>query len=179
MAHLCLALALVACRKAQPHTAEPQMEVSWGGKDSGRVSGPATARWCELRRVFEFQAVRGDTGAAVAVYPGPSLVPGTYPVVDPVTAESLPRAAAVALRWLGKNLVQGFQGESGRVVLQRSGSGLYSGRLTARARSVNDSQRIAVSGSFRDLPVRRDSLGCAPPEDDAESDADTGDTGVH
>jgi hypothetical protein len=100
-------------------------------------------------------------------------------VVDPVKAESLPRAAALALRWLGQNVVQGFQGESGRVVLQRSSSGLYSGRVTARARSVNDTQRISVSGSFRDLAVRRDSLGCAPPEDDAESDADSADTGVH
>jgi hypothetical protein len=179
-AHLCLALVLLACRQARPRTSgEPHLEVSWGGKDSGTVSGGATARWCELRRVFEFQAVRGDTGAAVAVYPGPSLAPGTYQVVDPAKAESLPRTAALALRWLGKNAVQGFQGESGRVVLQRSSSGLYSGRLAARARSVSDTQRISVSGSFHDLAVRRDTLGCSPPEDDTESDADTADTGVH
>jgi hypothetical protein len=178
-AQLCLGLTLVACRQAQPRRAgEPQLAVSWGGKDSGSISAPATARWCELRRVFEFQAVRGDTGAALAVYPGPSLVPGTYPVVDPVKAESLPRAAAVALRWLGRNSVQGFQGESGQVVLQRS-NGLFSGRVTARARSVNDTQLISVRGTFHDLPARRDSLACAPPEKDAESAADTADTGVH
>jgi hypothetical protein len=176
--YLAIALVMLACQQPPPRSAtQGHLEVSWSGKDRGRVSGAATARWCELRRVLQIQTVRGDTGIALALYPGRALAPGTYKVVDPARAESLPPAAGVAVRWLGQTIVQGFRGDTGRVVLDRSPTGQWSGRLSARARSVVDTQRLALGGTFRDLVVTRDSLGCAPltPVDD-ESDID--DTGV-
>jgi hypothetical protein len=190
---LLLLAALSACREQTGRPpAEGHLDVSWSGKERGSVSGAATARWCGLRQVLEIQSVQGDTGVAVALYPGQSPKPGTYRVVDPATADSLPPAAAVAVRWLGQTVVQGFQGESGRMMLQRSNAGLFSGSFSARARSVVDTQHLNLTGTFRDLSLRRDTLGCAPRDEDADmgddadmgndaepEDAETIDTGVH
>jgi len=154
------------------------LEVSWTGKDSASIAGTATARWCGLLRVLEVRLVRGDTGVAVAIYPVRTPAPAAYRVMAPAKAESLPPAAAIAVRWLGQSVVQGFQGESGQVVLQRSSAGFFSGRLKARARSVVDTQHITLNGSFRDLILTPDSLGCST-EEDPDDDAETVDTGVH
>ena len=179
-AALLVALLMLDCQpQARRSSAEGHLDVSWSGKDRGHVSGAATARWCELRRVLEIRAVRGDTGVAVALYPIRSPLPGSYRVLAPAKAESLPPAAAVAVRWLGQTVVQGFQGESGQVVLQRSSEGLFSGRLSARARSVVDTQHLTLSGTFRDLALRPDSLGCTQTDEELDEDAEAVDTGVH
>lgn len=171
---LLLVFLIASCREApqKPGTAQGHLEMRWSGAQEGRMSASAEAGWCGLRRVVEIRAVRGDTGVALALYPESTLVAGVYPVVAPVRAESIPPAAGVAVRWLAKTTVQGFQGESGRVRLVRSSSGQLSGSVNARARSVSDTQRISLSGTFQDLTVRPDSLGCAPasvPEEDPEA----------
>lgn len=177
--YLLLAWIIGGCRQAPSDgPAEGHLDVGWEGRDPGRISGSAAAGWCALRRVLEIHTVQGDTGIALALYPGKSLVPGVYRVMDPVKAESVPPAAAIAVRWLGKTVIQGFQGDSGRVDLERSSSGLLSGRVSARARSVVDTQRIVLTGTFRGVLVRPDSLGCQPPEP-PDDDADPDDTGVH
>jgi hypothetical protein len=162
---------------------EGHLDVRWSGPQGGTISGPATAGWCGLRTVLEIRSVRGDTGIALALYPGKKLDPGVYRVVDPTKAESIPPAAAVAIRWLAPNVVQGFQGDSGRVSLHRSSSGQLSGWVRARARSVVDAQRIFLTGTFQDLTMLPDTLGCAPPdtadEDAGDDDAEPADTGVH
>jgi len=175
---LLLVSATGACQPPSRSPANGHLEATWEGKEPGRISGVATAGWCALRSVLEIQTVRGDTGIALALYPGKGLAPGAYRVLDPVKAESLPPAAGVAVRWLSKSVIQGFQGESGRVDLERSPSGLLSGRVRAHARSVVDTQRIVLTGAFRDVAVHPDSLGCAPavPPDE---DAAAADTGVH
>jgi hypothetical protein len=177
---LALLLLLTACRPAPtPAESAGRLEVSWDGSPDGTLSAPAAADWCGLRQVLEIRALKGDTGMALALYPGKVLAPGTYPVVDPVRAESLPPAAGIAVRWLAKNLVQGFQGDSGRVTLERSGPGRFSGSVTARARSVVDTQRITLEGTFRDLVVRRDTVGCEAEDIPPVQAAETADTGVH
>src|SRR3954470_14505484 len=127
---------LPACqRPANRLPSEPHLELTWSGKDQGKLSGAATAQWCEPRRFLEIHAVQGDTGAALALYPERALAAGSYPVVDPPKAESLPPAAGVALRWLGPTVVQGFQGDSGRVILERWSKGLWLAGLGDGARS--------------------------------------------
>ena len=175
-----LAPLLWACQQPAPRSSpEGRLEVSWTGKDRGHISAAATAQWCKSLRVLEIRAVQGDTGVAVALYPVRSPAPGSYRVVAPARAESLPPAAAIAVRWLGQTVVQGFRGESGQVVLQRSTDSLFSGRLSARTRSVVDTQHLTLSGTFRDLALRPDTLGCAPADEELEEDAETVDTGVH
>jgi hypothetical protein len=174
---------LAACREGPaPSPGGGQLDVRWGGRHGGAISSPAAAGWCGLRRVLEIRSVRGDTGIAMALYPGKTLAAGMYRVTDPAKAESIPPAAAVAVRWLTQNAVQGFQGDSGQVDLQRSSSGHLSGRLRARVRSVVDTQRIFLTGSFQDVTVVPDTLGCTPPDtadEDADDDAEAADTGVH
>jgi hypothetical protein len=174
---------VAACQPApRPSSGPGQLDVSWQGSSTGSLSGTATARWCNLDRVLEIQTVRGDTGLALALYPAKEVAPGAYPVVPPERAESAPPAAAIAARWPTKTLIQGFQGDSGQVTLQRSSKGRWSGRLQARARSAVDTQRIVLSGSFQDLRVERDSLGCLPRDtlgDDNAGDAGVPDTSVH
>ncbi len=158
---LAILATLLACqRPANRSSTDPHLELSWSGKEGGRLSGAATAQWCEARRFLEIRTVHGDTGAALALYPERALAAGKYPVVDPPKAESLPPAAGLAVRWQGKTVVQGFQGDSGNVILEQSRSGLLSGRFGARARSVTDTQRIRLSGTFQDLVMKPAASGC-------------------
>jgi hypothetical protein len=179
-------IGLQGCNRAPAVNAgAAQIDVRWTGSERGRLSGRATAEWCSILRLLEIRALRGDTGIALALYPADTIIPGKYRVVDPAKAESLPPAAGMALRWATQIAVKGFQGESGSVVLDRSRSGELSGRITAAARSVTDTQRITIEGSFQDLTIRPQARGCAPaldPDGEAEpsgGDAEPSDTQLH
>jgi hypothetical protein len=152
------------------------LELQWKGTDRGAFTGPATGQWCGPLRLLEIRSVKGDTGVAVAVYPRDTLVAGIYPIRPPLRAESLPPAAAVALRWAGPTSVKGFQGESGSVVLQRPSGGTVSGRLTAAARSATDTGFLELTGQFRDLAVGETKVGCIAGD---TMDAPRTDTLVH
>jgi hypothetical protein len=177
-----VAVLLVGCHpESQRRRSEGNLEIRWSGREHGRISALATAGWCPPRHVLEIRTIRGDTGIAFALYPAETLSAGVYRVVDPVRAESLAPAAAVALRWLTPKLVQGFRGESGSVRLERSRSGQVSGEVSARARSVVDTQRVTVTGTFRDLTVTRQppQCGTAPPASRPGQAPEPRDTGVH
>jgi hypothetical protein len=155
-----LLLLAVGCRPLPHRPPETgHLEAEWSGADQGKISAPATAEWCGAKRLLEIRAIQGDTGIALAVYLKDTLTGGRYRVVDPPKAESLPPAAAVALRWFTQNAVKGFQGNTGTVILERSQSGELGGNLVAGTRSVTDTERVAVKGTFEGLVVRR-SPGC-------------------
>jgi hypothetical protein len=174
-----LLLLAISCRAA-PENNEKRayLDVRWTGAGRGKISGPATADWCSARRLLEIRTVQGDSGIALALYPADTISTGKYRVVDPARAESVPPAAGVALRWLTQTTVQGFQGDSGVVDLERSASGLLSGRIRIRARSVVNTQKVSVTGTFEDLTVRPESRGCVAPGKGSEH-AEPPDTGVH
>jgi hypothetical protein len=179
---LLMAVLLLAChRESKRRSTEGNLEIRWSGREHGRISALATAGWCGPRHVLEIRSIRGDTGIAFAIYPAETLSAGVYRVVDPVRAESLAPAAALALRWLTPKLVQGFRGESGSVRLERSNSGQVSGEVSARARSVVDTQRVTVTGSFRDLTLVRQppECGTAAPSSRPAQAPEPRDTGVH
>lgn len=171
---MALAIVLVGlpgCKRLPARSGAGQIDVRWTGSERGRLSGKAVAEWCAILRLLEIRAIRGDTGIAVAIYPADTVTPGEYRVIDPAKAESLPPAAAIGLRWASQTAIKGFQGESGSVVLERSTSGELSGRVTAAGRSVTDTQRVTIEGSFRDLTIRTQGRGCAPPLEDPDGDA--------
>jgi hypothetical protein len=176
-----LLLFLAASCRTPPEDGERggRLEAQWSGPARGRISGPATAEWCSSRRRLEIRTVQGDTGIALAIYPAETVVAGKYRVVDPVKAESLPPAAGIALRWLTQTAVQGFQGDSGVIALERSPAGLLSGRIGVGARSVVDTQKVSVTGTFQDLTVRPQPRGCVAPAKSPGARAEPGDTGVH
>jgi phage protein U len=153
--------------------------VQWTGSERGQISGVAAAEWCGLQKLLEIRTVQGDTGIELALYPGKTVVAGAYRVMDPVKAESVPPAAGVALRWVTQTAVQGFQGDSGTVHLRRSNSGRFSGNVSAHARSVIDTQRVYIKGTFDDLTLERAGRGCTAPAARRAEDAEPRPTGVH
>jgi hypothetical protein len=146
-----------------------QITLRWDGPLEGGLSGPAKADWCPALRLLEIQSIHGDTGVALALYPVDTVGPGSYRIVEPVRAESFPPAASIAVRWLSRNVVQGFQGDSGQLDLERSAAGQLSGRVHARARSVVDTQQIALTGTFQGLRPLTDSLRCSPEDTNPEN----------
>jgi hypothetical protein len=151
------------------------LQAEWSGADTGDISSSATAEWCDEQRLLEIRAIRGDTGLALAVYPGVILSADSYPVLAPSRSDSTVPSARVALRWFGATAINGFQGDSGAVVVSRTDSGRLSGTVEARASSVTNSDRIYVTGTFRDLTVVDAARGCAPPDSAADQDVEPAD----
>lgn len=152
---------------ADSRTDVGHLEADWTGADTGKISAPATAEWCEGQRLLEIRAIRGDTGFALVLYPPVILSPDTYPVRAPAGSDSAVPSARVALRWFGATTISGFQGDSGAVVLERADSGQLSGTVVARASSVANNSRIAVTGAFQNLTVVDATRGCIPETSDS------------
>jgi len=163
---------MAACGKweSQPSPAG-WLEASWTGADTGKISAPAAAEWCADRLLLEIRAIRGDTGLAVGVYSVDSIASDSYRVVEPTRADSVPPSARVALRLFSPTAVKGYQGDSGTVILERSGSGQVSGSMVARARSVLTGVQIRLSGKFDRVAVMPQERGCTPEPPDTTEDA--------
>jgi hypothetical protein len=177
---LAVALAGLACNGKLASRRPPgQIDVRWSGSDSGSLSGAATAEWCSALRLLEIRGITGDTGFAIAIYPTDTVAAGQYPVMDPARADSSRPAGAIALRWVAQTSIKGFQGESGSVDLQRFSAGGLSGQVVAAIRSVADTQRLTIDGSFHDLPIHAAARGCAAPVKHPQADAQPPDTQLH
>jgi hypothetical protein len=134
--------------------------VAWTGADTGQFSGTALGEWCDEQRRLEIRIIKGDTGLALAVSPEVVLSPDSYRVVLAGSKDSARPMARLALRWFGPTAIYGFQGDSGIVVLEQTDSGQLTGRMVARARSVSNSDRLSLTGEFRNLGVLAQSRGC-------------------
>lgn len=175
---LVLVLSLLpACRTWENQQLQAgQLEARWSGADSGRISAPAAAEWCPQRLLLEIRAIRGDTGLAMVLYPVDTILSGdSYPVVAPTRADSGRPSASVALRLFAPTAIKGYQGDSGAVLLERSGSGQISGRMAARARSVQGGKPVRLNGKFDRIAVMPQERGCIPEPPDTASDT-TADT---
>jgi hypothetical protein len=160
-----------ACAK-QPAGSQARLEAQWTGSDTGRVVGRPAVEWCDSLRLLQIQVVRGDTGIALALFPGDSMLGGTYRVLMPSRADSTPPASAVALRWFASTAIRGFQGDSGSVVVDRGRSGVLSGKFDASAKSATDNRRIRLRGSFHGLLPRPATTGCSPKPTPPDTDVD-------
>jgi 4-hydroxy-3-methylbut-2-en-1-yl diphosphate reductase len=160
-----------ACAK-QPPESQGRLEVQWTGSDTGKVAGRPTVEWCDSLRLLQIQVVRGDTGVALALYPGDSMLGGTYRVLLPARADSAPPASAVAVRWFASTAIRGFQGDSGSVIVERNRAGILSGRFEVAAKSATDTRRIRLHGSFRGLIPRPAAAGCFPKPTPPDSEVD-------
>jgi hypothetical protein len=189
----------LACSSGEPADSRTgSLEAAWIGSDTGKLSAPAVAEWCDSLKLLELRAIQGDTGIALVFYPsgsrtradsvprrtdsaarpdsvapGDSVTPGSYPVIAPERADSSRPAAAVALRWFAETSIRGFRGDSGTVVLEATGPGAAAGRFSAHLRSATEGSRLTVTGSFKGLSVTPAPQGCAgrPPQepDDPET----------
>ena len=175
---LLLSLSLACDGSGSSKTQGGRLEARWAGSDTGRISAPGAAEWCEDQRRLEIRAIAGDTGVALAIYPNVILSPDTYPVVGPARRDSVVPSARVGLRLFGATAVKGFQGDSGTVVLERTDSGQLSGHMGVRARSVSNNDRVTVTGEFRNLTVVDQVRGCIPeaPPNSMDQVIESGDT---
>ncbi len=165
-------LLAAACRTPASAAGEKALlDAEWTGAATAKMSGPATAEWCDSLRLLQIQALRGDTGVAIAIFPVGRFEAGRFTVVPAARADSIPPAAAVAIRWFAETSIKGFQGDSGNVVVQESRPGVYAGTFEARAHSVTDTGHLSVRGSFRGLTVRAAVRGCTARRHPADSSA--------
>ena len=156
----------IACReRAAGDASDSFLKAEWRGKDTAEIRGPATAEWCDSLRLLEIQALRGDTGVAIAIYPARQVEAGRLRVIPPTPTDSTRPRAAVVLRWFAETSIRGFQGDSGAVVLEQPRRGVLTGTFNASAHSVTDTAHIMIRGNFRNLTVRPASRECpARPE---------------
>ena len=157
-----VALALTtACReRAVGDGSGSFLEAEWSGKEKSTIRGAATAEWCDSLHLLQIQALHGDTGIAIAIYPGRQLEAGRFPVVSPAKADSTPPGAAVALRWFAETSIRGFEGDSGTVVVEQPRPGVLTGSFVSKAHAVTDNAKLNIRGSFRSLVVRPMARGC-------------------
>jgi hypothetical protein len=188
----------LACSSGEPADSRTgSLEAEWIGSDTGKLSAPAVAEWCDSLKLLELRAIHGDTGIALVFYPsgsgmradsvprtgsaakpdsvapGDSVTPGTYPVIAPERADSSRPSAAVALRWFAETSIRGFRGDSGTVVLEAIGPGTSAGRFSAYLRSATEGSKLTVTGSFKGLSVTPAPKGCVgrPPQEPDEPEA--------
>ncbi|MGH7579543.1 MAG: hypothetical protein ACREM9_05180 [Gemmatimonadales bacterium] len=160
-------IGMVACSSSQPAESRGgSLQVEWIGSDTGQLSAPAIAEWCDSLGLLELRAIHGDTGIALVLYPsdsgpqaGTTPSPGDYPVVIPQRADSARPAAAIALRWFAETSIRGFRGDTGSVALEATGPGAVAGKFSAALRSATEGSRLTITGSFKGLTIAP-----APPE---------------
>lgn len=163
-------LLLASCNGKTPARG-PWLEVRGTGTDTLQFSAEASAEWCDTLRVLTIEAMRGDTGVGLAIYPEDSIASGSFPVHRPVRPDTAAAdsaagtgaapSAALALRWFSKSVVRGFQGDSGNVTLRRDGSGRLDGRFNAAAHSMFDDGRVTLTGTLSGLRPRTAAAGCS------------------
>jgi hypothetical protein len=170
--HALAALLGVALACATPeHGARsgPRLMVRWTGADTAAFGALATAERCDTLHLIEIRAISGDTGVGLALYDSGTVRTGSYPIRPPAMADSLAPAAALGVRWFSRTAVQGFQGDSGRLLLRRAANGDLSGTFTAKAHAINTAGHLELTGSFDGLRVTPAVRGCVPPRRDSSA----------
>jgi len=123
----------------------PYLSASWTGSDTGRIAVRAVASWCPVANRLEVKAIQEDVGLALAIYPEVELSSGEFPVFDPgIDTVHRPGAAGVA-RWFTEKQLQGYQSDSGRMTLARSGDKLQL-QFKLRMRSLGGEETIRATG---------------------------------
>jgi hypothetical protein len=152
-----------ACIPAESTSGPAVLEAHWTGADSGSMRGGATALWCPDSRFAELLGLQGDTGVAIAIRGLDSLAPGQYPAVLPDSADSGSASATVALRFLSRTAVSGYQSDSGTVTLERDSAGRLGARFQVRARVLGAAARIRLHGTASAVSAERDGEECTTP----------------
>ena len=147
-----------------------RLSVRWTGPDTVALSATAVAQWCSSLHLLEIRATAGDTGIALVLYPSDTIDAGVYPVRRPDVADTTrPPSAAVAVRWFSQTTVMGYQGDTGRVIVERTADGSLAGRFAVGARPLVTGAKLRATGTFENLRVVTAPPTCAGPHP-----ADTG-----
>jgi hypothetical protein len=157
-----LAAATFGCHPGSAGPPEGHLSVRWTGPDTVAFSSRAVAEWCASLHLLEIRAVAGDTGMGIVLYPADTISPGVFPVRRPDVADTTrPPTAAVALRWFSKTTIMGYQGDTGRVTVERTPDGSLAGRFGIGARPLVTGARLTATGTFEDLRIAAAPVSCA------------------
>lgn len=169
-----LVAAGLGCHTEAQEAGEGRLSVRWTGPDTAAFSSRAVAEWCASLHLLEIRAVAGDTGAGIVLHPADTVAPGVYPVRRPDVPDSTgPPSAAVALRWFSKTTIMGYQGDSGRVTVERAPDGSLAGRFAVGARPLVTGARLAATGTFEDLRIVAAPVTCVGREPGDTAGRDT------
>jgi hypothetical protein len=162
------------CGTPEKQSTTGSIEAQWTGADTGKMAAPMSAEWCDIRRALEIRGIAGDTGLALVLYPIDTIDADSYRIVLPEGADTAPPSAAIALRVFSTNTIQGYQGDSGSIAIERGKDGELSGVIEARARSVVNGQLLTLTGKMRDLTIVPQKRGCGRdvPADSADTNAE-------
>ena len=105
--------------------------------------------------------MQGDTGVAIAIRWLDTLVPGRYPAVLPDSADTTAHSSTVALRFLGRTTVTGYQSDSGEVTVVRHPDDRFDLTFGVRAKVPATAGRITLLGRAAGVPVREGGEECA------------------
>jgi hypothetical protein len=161
------ALALCVAAGCHPLGGDGRLTARWtapGDTSTATLTAPVTGRWCVGPDRLDIRAVAGDTGLGLVIYPSDSsAMHGEYTVLSPERRLQVRPSAAVALRWVGKVMVQGWWGDSGSVTLAGGPVRGLSGRGAARLVSGLDPDSVTtLAFEFSGVRVRNDTLCDAP-----------------
>jgi hypothetical protein len=137
------------------------LEAEWRGAHRGHFTAPVTATLCAETGIVEVQAIRADSGVALALFPVDSttLAPGDY-AVSHSGAANLSRPAALAgIRWFTGTELHAWESTSGTVTLESVGE-VLSGRFDIRLQGVSSSDTLRMTGRIVGAAITRDSAGC-------------------
>lgn len=147
---LCLALLALACRShARPDSQglAGKLSASWAGADTGKLSAPVRAAWCDDQRRLELTAVQGDAGIGLLIYPVNQLRPGNYRAVVPGTDSLTRPAVSAAGRWFTEKLIAAYQSDSGDLELTGTPQSLGA-TFDIHMRSVDGQDTVRLTGRF-------------------------------
>ncbi len=133
--------------------------------ETARVTIPVSATWCVGPSRLDIRAAAGDTGFALTLYPSDSsALAGRYSVLEPGASATVRPSAGVALRYMGKVVVQGWWGDSGVTTISGGWVRGLSGEGEAWLVSgLGPDSVTALDFTFRGVRVRNDTLCDAPP----------------
>ena len=157
-----MTVALAGCGAADSGRRDGRLDATWTGTTKGRMSGTATAIWCNAARIAQVTAIQGDTGLGLLIHPTDSLVAGAYPIGEPASARAKAPSAALGLRLVTQVAVVGYQAGAGTLTVEQVGGARISGRFDAKASAPAAPGTLAVNGRFLDVPVAPGGASCPP-----------------
>ncbi|MDH4131263.1 MAG: hypothetical protein OEW17_11505 [Gemmatimonadota bacterium] len=144
-----------------------RLMASWDGPDAGELKAPAVASWCPGARRLEIEAIKGDAGVALVIYPVKALRPGRYEAFDPGLYPMQRPGSAAALRWFSEQEVQGYQSDSGSAQVTEGEAG-YQVRFGYRMIAATLLDTLRLAGEISEFAPGACPAGKSPDSTEAE-----------
>lgn len=128
--------------------------------DTIRFAVPAVAHRCGDGRslLLEGAGERGN-GVLVLLRFGDSLAPGVFPLTALGDSQT-PRGAAVAVRYMVRDVAHGFALDSGAVELLESRGGRDSVAARVGGAGLENAVRATLEAEYTAVPVAADTVSC-------------------